>query len=178
MSKGLGYAILRVGALNLVATFGHAAVIYNFSSFDEPGSGSAAGAGTNRNGIANNGAAVGFAIGNGGAFTNSVRNPNGAFTTLTLNNTAIAFGINNAGDVVGTQNNAAIFLPPGGPLQTIPTPGTPSTAFGINDLGNVVGQFTSATATPGFFIQQQPGRRFHRYQRAVGDKHRKCTGSQ
>jgi hypothetical protein len=37
---------------------------YTFTNFDGPGIGNAAGTGTNVNGIANNGATVGFGIGN------------------------------------------------------------------------------------------------------------------
>jgi hypothetical protein len=130
--------------------------------FDGPSSGSNAGAGTNMNGIANNRAAVGFGIGNSGNLTNLVRNPNGTFTTLNINGStsAMALGINTAGDVVGTQNDTAFILPPGGTVQTIATPGTASTAFGINDQGNIVGQFTSGAATPGFFITNSSEQNF------------------
>jgi uncharacterized membrane protein len=62
--------------------------------------------------------------------------------------------------VVGAENGAAFFLPPGGPVQTNATPGTPSAAFGINDNGNIVGQFTSALAIPGFFIANNSGQNF------------------
>jgi PEP-CTERM motif-containing protein len=149
----LGLIIASV--LAFLANAADGAAIYNFTNFDGPGSVSAAGAGTNMNGIANNGAAVGFGIDNAGAFTNFVRNPDGTFTTLNSINAipgTMAFGINSAGDVVGTQNGAAVFLPPGGPVQTLATATPPSTAFGINDNGNIVGQFTSGTAMPGFYI--------------------------
>jgi hypothetical protein len=149
------------GLLTFFADGSLAAVVYNFTNFDGSGAGSAAGAGTNMNGIANNGAAVGFGIGNSGAFTNFIRNPNGTFTTLNINGStnAMAFGINGAGDVVGTDGiGNAFFLPPGGPVQTL-TPGAPATAFGINDNGNIVGQFTTA-ATPGFFITNSIGAGF------------------
>jgi hypothetical protein len=68
------------------------------------------------NGIANNGAAVGFRIDNAGNFTDFIRNPDGTFTTLNINgsSTANVFGINSADDVVGTVNRAALFLPTGG----------------------------------------------------------------
>ena len=131
---------------------------YGFTNFDFPDSGTNAGAGTNLNGIANNGAVVGFAIGNNGAFINFVRNPNGTFTPLTAFNnspTAMALGINSAGDVVGSQNGAAVFLAPGGSLQTLATPpgGTSTSAFGVNDKGWIVGQLTKADgAMPGFVV--------------------------
>jgi hypothetical protein len=146
--------------LVLLASVSPAAALYNFTNFDGPGSGSAAAAGTNMNGIANNGAAVGFGIGNSGAFTNFVRNPDGTFTILNLNPTAMAFGINSADDVVGTQNGTAFFAAPGGSALTLATPGSASTAFGINDAGNIVGQFTSAVAMPGFLITNNSGLNF------------------
>src|SRR5579884_195247 len=127
---------LTVGAccsLMFLASTCRASVIYTFTNFDVPGSGSNAGAGTNMNGIANNGAAVGVGIDNAGAFTNSVRNPNGTFSPLNVNGstTAMAFGINSAGDVVGTDNGAAFFLPHGGAAHTLATPPGASSAFGI-----------------------------------------------
>jgi len=119
--------------------------MYSFTNFSFPGSGTTAGTGTNMNGIANNGAAVGFGIDNAGNLTNFIRNPNGTYTTLNISGstTAMALGINSGGDVVGTVNGTAFFLPPGGPVQSLTTLGTGSTAFGINDGGNFVGQFTT-----------------------------------
>jgi len=149
---------LTIGAGCLLAFFANssqAAVVYNFTNFDGPGSGMNAATGTNMNGIANTGAAVGFGIDNAGAFTNFIRNPNGTITTLNINGstTAMAFGINSLDDVVGTDGNGnAFLLPPGGPVQTLTTPGNPSTAFGINDAGAIVGQYTLAAAVPGFFL--------------------------
>jgi hypothetical protein len=142
------------GLLVLVANASQAAATYNFTNFYGPNSGTNAGTGTNMNGIANNGAAVGFSIDNGGAFTNFVRNPNGTFTTLNINGSgAMAFGINSAGDVVGAANGGAFFLPHGGSVQTLTTPGGATAAVGINDAGNIVGQFTASTgAIPGFFL--------------------------
>jgi hypothetical protein len=136
---------------------------YNFVNFTGPGSGNAAGTGTNMNGIANNGSAVGFGIDNAGNFTNFVRNPNGTFTTLNLNGSpsAMAFGINSAGDVVGANNGAAFFLPSGGSAQTLTTPATATAAFGINDNGNIVGQFSTAGGqTPGFFLSSSTSTSF------------------
>jgi hypothetical protein len=126
---------------------------YAFTDFDFPGSGNAAAAGTNVNGIANNGNAVGVSIANDGNFANFTRAPDGTTTPLNLNPTAMAFGVNSAGDVVGTQNGAAFFLPPGGTPQTLATPTGATNAFGINDNGNIVGQFTSGTSSPGFVLQ-------------------------
>lgn len=145
---------LGIGGLLGFLTSVQAAALYQFVNFEGPGSGTNAGTGTNMNGIANNGAAVGFGIGNNGNFSNFVRNADGTFSTLNIDGspTANAFGINSAGDVVGAVNGAAFFLPPGGPAVALTTPGSATAAFGINDLGNIVGQFTSGAATPGFFI--------------------------
>jgi hypothetical protein len=147
---------LAIGCLAVFfANAAQAAVVYNFTNFTFPGSGTNAGAGTNMNGIANNGAAVGFGIDNAGNLINFVRNPNGTFTTLNINGStsAMAFGINSAGNVVGTVSGNAFFLPQGGaPLTFIPGGGTSAAAFGISNMGNIVGQYTSATATPGFYL--------------------------
>lgn len=158
MSKPTRLTLLTLGIgglLVFLANAAQAAAIYTFTNFDGPGSGNVAGAGTNMNGIANNGAAVGFGIDNAGNLTNFVRNPNGTFTTLNINGStsAMALGINSAGDVVGTVSGNAFFLPSAGSVQTfIPSGGTSAAAFGIDDTGNIVGQFTTAVATPGFFL--------------------------
>ena len=163
MSKRPRLAILTLGIgclLVSLATAAQAAAIYNFTNFNGPGSGTSAGAGTNMNGIANNGAAVGFGIDNAGNFTNFVRNPIGTYTTLNINGStsAMALGINSAGDVVGTANGAAFILPFGGSAVTLTTPANTTAAFGINDMGNIVGQFTSAMGTmPGFFLANNSG---------------------
>jgi len=163
MSKRPRLAILTLGIGGLLvslATAAQAAAIYNFTNFNGPGSGTSAGAGTNMNGIANNGAAVGFGIDNAGNFTNFVRNPIGTYTTLNINGStsAMALGINSAGDVVGTANGAAFILPFGGSAVTLTTPANTTAAFGINDMGNIVGQFTSAMGTmPGFFLANSSG---------------------
>lgn len=147
------------GLLVLCAHAAFAGALYNFTNFDGPNAGTHAATGTNMNGIANNGAAVGFSISNNGTFTNFVRNSNGSFTTLNLTSqNAMAFGINSSGNVVGADGNGnAFYLPNGGGEQTFLIPGsTSSTAFGINDGGNIVGQFTSST-TPGFYITNNSG---------------------
>ncbi len=132
---------------------------YAFTNFDLPNSGNAAGAGTNINGIANNGATVGFSIDNGGNLNNYVQSPNpgGAATFLNLNPAAMALGIDSAGNVVGTQNGAAVFLPNGGSPKTLSTPTGATAAFGINDNGNIVGQSTSGAGSPGFFLKDSAG---------------------
>jgi probable HAF family extracellular repeat protein len=131
---------------------------YVFTNFNFPNAGNAAAAGTNANGIANNGAAVGFSIDNNGDFSNFVREPNGTVVPVNIPGPGMAFGVNSAGNVVGTDGNGnAVFVPKGGSPQTLGTPGTSAMAFGINDKGNIVGQYTAGNATPGFFLANQNG---------------------
>ncbi len=81
-------------------------------------------------------------------------------TTLNLKGSpaAQALGINSAGTVVGTDGNGNAFvLPKGGSAQTLAIPANAASAFGINDKGNIVGQFTSGSATPGFFVANSGG---------------------
>ncbi len=146
-----GIVALSSAALAQAGTIGiSTADGYTFTDFDFPNSGNAAGAGTNVNGIGNNGAAVGFSIGDNGEFTNFVRNAGGSYSTLNLSGlNPMALGINSAGDVVGQQNGAGFFLPPGGSPQTLA--GT-TMAFGVNDQGNIVGQYNSGAFSPGFFL--------------------------
>jgi hypothetical protein len=140
----------------LTASFAKPASIYNFTSFDGPGQN---GGGTTVNGINNNGSIVGFSSDNAATptlLTNFVRNPNGTFTTLNINNDplAMANGINNANTVVGASNNQA-FEQTGALFTTLPAVNSTTVsqvAFGISDHSVIVGQFTdSATGTqPGF----------------------------
>ena len=170
-STGLVPLPSRAGTINTITAGG-----YTFINFDGPNSGLSAGTGTNINGIANNGDAVGFAIGNSGDFTNFIRNQTGTFTTLNVNSTAMANGINSAGDTVGTQNGAVFFLPPGGSAATLTAPG--ATAFGINDKGNIVGQYAAgAGSSPGFFLASSAGNGLVTT-RALGSERCQCAGSQ
>jgi probable HAF family extracellular repeat protein len=129
---------------------------YKFTNFDGPTPGTVAGTGTNMNGIANSGTAVGVTIGNSGNIINFTVDPLRSRKTTILNingsTTATAFGINSAGTVVGADGSGNAFsLSRRGVLKTfIPTGGTSATAFGINDQGTIVGQFVTSTATPGF----------------------------
>lgn len=137
--------------LNKVVSNGH-----HFTNFDGPNPGTVAGTGTNMNGIANSGTAVGVTIGNSGNVTNFTVDPLRSRKTTILNingsTTATAFGINSAGTVVGADGSGNAFsLSRRGVLKTfIPTGGMSATAFGINDQGTIVGQFVTSTATPGF----------------------------
>jgi len=166
MSKkpGISKLLFGIGALaTLLASASEADPIYTFTNFSGPGSGTNVAAGTNMNGIANNGASVGFGIDNAGNFTNFIRDDGGSFTALNVDGStsAMAFGINSAGNVVGAVNGSAFYLPSGGSAQGITTPGTPSAAFGIDDNGNIVGQYTTAGGqTPGFYISNSSGLNF------------------
>ena len=71
-----------------------------------------------------------------------VRYAGGSFTTIDVpgGSDTMAFGINNAGDIVGGFNNAVGgghgFLYTGGNFTTIDVPGSTGTnAHGINDIG-------------------------------------------
>jgi hypothetical protein len=128
---------------------------FQFTNFDGPDPGTNAGAGTNMNGISNNGTSVGFTIGNNGTFTNFLVNPLKSRSAKVLNingsTKANAFGVNSAGTVVGTDGNGNAFYLLKGKLHTfIPNGGSSAAAFGINDHGTVVGQYVTSTATPGF----------------------------
>lgn len=128
---------------------------YTFLNFDGPSPGNTAGAGTNMNGIANSGTAVGFTINNSGGFKNFVVNPlrSPKLQELNINGStsAMAFGVNKEGVVVGTDGNGNAFYLSKGKVHTfLPLGASSATAFGINDGGQIVGQYTSGSTTPGF----------------------------
>jgi hypothetical protein len=133
---------------------------YRFRNFNGPTSGTGlpavAGTGANMNGIANSGTAVGLTIGSNGTYVNFTTNPLRSRTTKVLNikgsTATMAFGINSAGTVVGSDGHGSAFsLSSRGALKTfIPTGGKSATAFGINDQGTIVGQYATATTSPGF----------------------------
>jgi hypothetical protein len=129
---------------------------YNFTNFNGPNAGTNAGTGTNVNGIAGSGNAVGFDITNGGALDNFTANPTRSTSANLLNingsTTAMALGVNSFGIIVGTDGNGnAFFLTRKGVLNTfIPLGGKSATALGINDNGVIVGQYVTSTASPGF----------------------------
>jgi probable HAF family extracellular repeat protein len=143
-------AILTAGGFTA-----HAAPIYTFVVFDGPGDHAG---GTVVNGLSNNGSVTGFSMnGNTTVFTNFVRNPDGSFTFLNINNDpmANANGINASGAVVGATNGQSFVLSNGLLTQLPPAkPGLTAsqTAFGINDQGSIVGQFTDngTDTAPGF----------------------------
>jgi uncharacterized membrane protein len=128
---------------------------FQFVNLTGPNAGTNAAAGTNLNGISNAGTAVGFDIDNNGAFHNFATNPfqSRMASELSINGstTAMAFGINSSGTVVGTDGNGNAFVLNRGKVSTfIPGGGMSATAFGINDGGTIVGQYVTSSATPGF----------------------------
>jgi probable HAF family extracellular repeat protein len=153
------FAVLSVCALALLPSQAGAAQItilntafgggYTFTNFNGPN------AGTNMNGIANDGTAVGFDILNNGNLSNFTTNPlvstNANVLNINGSTNAMALGINSAGTVVGTDGAGNAFYLTAGTVNTfIPTGGTSAVALGINDLGTIVGQYVTATASPGF----------------------------
>jgi hypothetical protein len=132
---------------------------YRFTNFDGPNAGNTAGTGTTMNGIANSGTAVGFTTVNGVTFTNFTANPlkttRARLVNINGSTTAMAFGINSAGTIVGTDGQGNAFsLNRHGVLKTfIPDGGSSAVAFGINDRVNIVGQYVTSTATPGFILR-------------------------
>jgi hypothetical protein len=135
-----------------VASPAHAGWIFtNFSLGGPDGA-----AGTTINGINNNGSVVGFGQSSSGVFTNFA-GPPGVPTLLNIagSTTAMANGINDSNQVVGTVNGQAFSL--FNNFQNFfmlnPASGaTSETAFGINNGGLIVGQYATAsgTLTPGF----------------------------
>ena len=114
---------------------------YTFLDVDGPNSGTNAATGTNLNGLSNRGVAVGFDIDNNGQFHNFFGDVFGTFKLLNINGStaAMAFGIDRADKVVGTDGNGHAFFMRDGKVQTfIPGGGSAATAFGINDNGNIV----------------------------------------
>jgi hypothetical protein len=128
---------------------------YQFLNFDGPSAGTMAGLGTNMNGISNSGVAVGVSLENNGQFLNFTTSGNSrAAQTLNINGStsAMAFGVNSTGIVVGTDGIGNAFFDKNGAVTTfIPPGGTSALAFGINDTGSIVGQYaTAGGTTPGF----------------------------
>jgi probable HAF family extracellular repeat protein len=81
---------------------------------------------------------------------------NGTYTTLNV--AGFASGINNAGEIVGSEGFGGSFLLSGGRLTTINVPGSEFTdAVGINDLGEIVGYYQDASgAYHGFLADPVP----------------------
>jgi hypothetical protein len=141
---------------------------YTFTNFDfSPLTPSAAG--SNANGISNNGQVTGTTVDANGAptGTNFSGNPL-SLTQLNTGSGQTAFGINSAGNVVGGNGTNAFFLPNGGSLQNLTTPANAINAFGINDNGNIVGQFTSGNNTPGFILNSFNSTNFTTINQPVG----------
>jgi hypothetical protein len=145
----------RAGNITIIGkTFANG---YEFTNFDGPGAGTNAAAGTNMNGIANNGTIVGFGIGNNTNLTNFTANPltsTNANVLTGLATNAMALGVNSAGSVVGGDGNNQAFIMSGGgsPVSFLPGASTAATAFGINDGGAISGTMTVGAASPGFVL--------------------------
>src|SRR5579883_1025893 len=95
---------------------------YTFTTVDGPGDN---GGGTTINGVNNNGALVGFSSAPAGTlFTNFIRNANGTFTAMNIDNDplAMANGINNANTVVGVTSFGTAFSLAGGVFVSLPPP--------------------------------------------------------
>jgi hypothetical protein len=155
-------ALMSVGTVAFAAGLSipaSAAALYNFTSFDGPGSNRG---GTTVNGIDNNGDLVGFSSNNAATptlFTNFIRGADGTFTLLNLGADPLpmANGINASRTVVGMHSNGTAFALSAGALTTLPNVNGNAifeTAFGINDTGLIVGQYTDAAigTTPGFLF--------------------------
>ena len=131
---------------------------YRFTNFDGPNAGNTAGTGTVMNGIANSGTAVGVTTANDGTLTNFTANPlkttRARLVNIIGSTTALAFGINSAGTVVGADGKGNAFsLNRHGVLKTfIPDGGSSAKAIGINDRVNIVGQYVTSSAMPGFIL--------------------------
>ncbi len=113
-------------------------------------------AGTTINGINNNGSVVGFGVSNSGAITNFA-GPPGTPTILNIggSTSAMANGINDSNQVVGTVNGQAFLLFNNYQNLSMLTPASGATsevAAGINNGGLIVGQYTTSNGslTPGF----------------------------
>ncbi len=151
--------ITRVVGLSTlaIAMVGHSArADYIFTSYTGTNLGTTSGTGTNFNGISNAGTVVGFTTPDNLTFNNFTANPlvSQTPTNLNLNSTAaMAFGINSAGAVVGTDGNGNAFVRSGGTFTSfLPTGGTSALAFGINDQGTIVGQYTNPNGNELGFI--------------------------
>lgn len=156
MKRRIFSALAVVSAVGVFSGMATASPVYStFVTFSGPGDNAG---GTTVNGVSNTGAIVGFSTNaNATVLTNFVRNANGTFTPLNINNDpmANANGINTSGTVVGTTGGQG-FSMSNGQLNILPAaqPGTTASevAFGVNDGGTIVGQFTSnaTDTTPGF----------------------------
>jgi probable HAF family extracellular repeat protein len=88
-----------------------------------------------------------------------LRSAGGSFATIDLPNSAFtqAFGINDAGQIVGTYSDASSRIhafvrdPTSGIFTTLDDPnGVNTVAFGINGTGQIVGYFQNNNGTHGF----------------------------
>jgi hypothetical protein len=149
---------LTWAVLALAVSTAQATPVYNFMTINGPGDNAG---GTTINGISNTGTVAGFSSNaNMTVLTNFVRNPDGTFTTLNINNNPLANAndVNSKGIVVGATGGQAFVLD-NGFLNLLPAAVTGATAaetaFGINDNMAIAGQFVNSTTdtTPGFVYE-------------------------
>jgi probable HAF family extracellular repeat protein len=86
----------------------------------------------------------------------------GSFTTLTVPSSALATGINNAGQVVGWFGNSVFtteaFLYTNGSYSTFNAPGATSTNFyGISNSGQIVGEYFNNSGEHVFVLNPKSG---------------------
>ena len=121
-------ALAAASVMGLLSGLTQASPVYTtFVTFNGPGDNAG---GTTVNGVSNNGSIVGFSSNaNQTVLTNFVRNTNGTFTPLNINNDPLANtnGINSGGTVVGTTNGQGFSLS-SGLLTTLPPAVPGSTA--------------------------------------------------
>jgi VCBS repeat-containing protein/probable HAF family extracellular repeat protein len=100
-----------------------------------------------------------FSAGGGksGTHTHGFIYDGSSFTQLDADGAAdtAAFGINAAGDIVGTYDTGAraphqAFVDIGGTLTTLPISGVSAEAHGIDNAGDIVGAYQDSTGTHGF----------------------------
>ena len=147
--------------------FSHGFIEWNgvFTSYNDPNTPKIPDAVNQLLGVNNSGIAVGFyndAKGNSHAY--KVNQATGKFTAITVPDavSAVATGINNAGDIVGTATDAAKqtsswLLTPSNQFTTYQFPGGSDTqALGINDSNQIVGSYLDGKGVMHGFELSEP----------------------
>jgi hypothetical protein len=135
-----------------------------FTSYNNPKTPHAAGSVNQLLGVNNNGVAVGFyndAVGHSHAY--EVNQATHVYTAIKIPGavSAVATGINNAGDIVGTATDSAkvttSWLLKNGHLTTFQFPGGSDTqAFGINSTDHIVGSYLDGQGVQHGFVLSNP----------------------
>ncbi len=135
-----------------------------FSSYNDPKTPHTAGSVNQLLGVNNNGQAVGFyndAAGNSHAY--QVNQATRVYTAIKIPGavSAVATGINNAGDIAGISTDAAkvttSWLLKGGHLTTYQFPGgTDTQAFGVNSTDHIVGSYLDGNGVQHGFVLTSP----------------------